>query len=84
MKVVSVINIQARGPCVCGESPWEEGLEHKMGDVLSCGEKQWRVRGLSLIHQSCFGAPKTKYHNLLLEPIGHDEQPNVGDELVKQ
>jgi hypothetical protein len=66
-----------------GESPWNVNLTHMEGQILSCGAKQWRVSKVDKIHHCCFvGTPQTRRHCLILEPLGHQDQPNVGDILI--
>ena len=83
MKVKSVYFVKKLGTIVDGISSWNDELQHKQGDVLVCGDRSWTVSRVDRIHQSCFGVPKERRHTLILEPIGHSEQPNVGDELVR-
>lgn len=83
MKVDGIFNIKGRGKVITGATPWEDKVFHKLGDILVCGDRKWRVTGVDSIHQGCFGfAPTTRMHGLQLEPIDHNEQPNIGDDLV--
>ena len=82
MKVTGLFNIKSRGTVITGVSPWQDNLSHKNGDVLSCGDKKWMVVGVDHFRQGCFGIPKERHHGLQLQPIDHDSQPNVEDELV--
>jgi hypothetical protein len=82
MKVIGIFNIKKRGTVISGVSPYRDNVSHKNGDILSCGDKSWKVIAVDRFHQGCFGVPKERYHGLKLEPIDHDSQPNVGDELV--
>jgi hypothetical protein len=82
MKVDGIFNIKKRGKVITGSSPWEDKVYHKIGDILICGEKRWRVVAVDSIHQGCFSVPTTRWHGLQLEPIDHEDQPNIGDELL--
>lgn len=68
---------------VDGLSPWRANIQHQVGDILTCGNRQWKVVAVSYWRQGCFGEPINRFHTLKLEPIGHSDLPNEGDELVK-
>jgi hypothetical protein len=82
MKIHGVFDLKIRGKVVAGRSPWTDNVWHKIGDVLICGDKKWRVIAVDTIFQGCFSIPTTRMHGLQLEPIDHNEQPNIGDDLV--
>jgi len=83
MKVEGLFNIKKRGVVVLCTYTVETLPKFKMGDTLSCGDKKWKVTGIGFPHDSCFGPPPEKrFLDVILEPIDHNDQPNVGDELV--
>jgi hypothetical protein len=82
MKITGLFNIKKRGIVVCGISPWQDNIQHKLGDILTCGTKQWRVIAVDHFRQGCFYTPKDRMHSLQLEPVGHNSQPNIDDELI--
>ena len=69
---------------ITGSTPWEDNIQHKIGDVLTCGDKKWKVSAVDKMHQGCFGVSttSTRHHGLKLDPIDHDSQPQVGDDLI--
>lgn len=82
MKVDGIFNIKVRGKVITGATPWNDNVQYKIGDVLTCGDKKWKVVAVDRIHQGCFSVPTTRYHGLQLEPIDHADQPQVGDDLI--
>jgi hypothetical protein len=84
MTVMGIFHIKKIGTVVSGHSPWKDNLSYKIGDIVICGDKQWKVVGVDRFHQGCFGIPDVRYHGLKLEPIGHDEQPKENDVLITQ
>jgi len=85
MKVDGIFNIKGRGIVITGVTIWEDKVFHTIGQMLTCGDRAWCVVAIDRFHQGCFGAPTptdNRYHGLQLEPIGHDKQPNIGDELI--
>lgn len=84
MKVQFIFSMKDGRKAVSGESLWNDELFHKVGDVLTCDSKQWRVTAVDHIFQGCFGAPKYRQHSLMLEPINHSDFPEKDNVLVKQ
>lgn len=83
MKVDGIFNIKKRGKVIAGSTLWTDNVYFTNGQILACGDKKWRVIGVDSFRQGCFGmAPTWRHHGLQLEPIGHSDQPNVGDELT--
>ncbi len=82
MKITGIFHIKQRGPLISGVSDWQDNLSHKNGDILSCGDKKWRVIAVDRFYQGCFGIPKERYHGLQLQPIDHSDQPKEGDVLI--
>jgi len=85
MKMIVNGIIQFKGQTiVSGHSNWNDNLQYKIGDIISDGTRQWKITEVDKIHQGSFGVPDTRYHNLKIEPIGHDEMPNIKDALIKE
>ena len=78
MEVTGLYNLKKLGIVISGVTAWEDEVD----EIVSCGDKQWKIVKVDRVHQGCWGVPKTRLHNLKLEPIGHDSQPNVGDILI--
>lgn len=83
MKVIGIFTFKNGSKAVSGSSLWDDNLTHKIGDTLICGEKKWQVVAVDHIHQGCFGVPTTRWHALKLQPIDHNDLPNIDDVLVK-
>lgn len=83
MKVTGFFTLKDDSKVVDGVSLWEDNISHKVDDILVCGEKQWRIVDVSHIFQGCFVAPKWRDHSVKLEPIDHNDLPNIGDVLIK-
>jgi hypothetical protein len=82
MEVTHIYDIQKLGTLFTGKSRWEDEVYHRIGDVLTCGSKKWKVIAVSHFRQGCFGIPQYRLHSLKLEPIDHEDFPQVGDVLV--
>ncbi len=84
MKVLFFLDISKGVNSYYGETSWADNVTHKVGDIVSCDSKKWKVTYAAKIIQGCFATPKSRHHSLRLEPIGHDTFPNVGDVLLKK
>jgi|HubBroStandDraft_5_1064220.scaffolds.fasta_scaffold17562_3 hypothetical protein len=84
MEVTGVFSLKDGRRVICGESLWEHNITHKVGDILVCGSKRWAVKAVERFHQGCFGIPTLRYHGLYLEPLEHNDMPNIKDILVKE
>ena len=62
-------------------SPWEKQLAFENGNVIACGDKNYKVISVDSIFQGCFGAPKNRMHSLMVEPMGHESVPQVDEEI---
>jgi hypothetical protein len=85
MKVDAIFNIKGRGKVITGITLWGDNVFHTLGQTLTCGDRAWRVVAVDKFHRECFGMllpTDMRYHGLQLEPIDHDEMPNIGDELI--
>jgi hypothetical protein len=83
MKVNGIFKLKDGSKIVGGDSLWDDNITHKVDDILVCGDKRWQVVAVEHIHQGCFVVPITRWHALKLQPIGHDDLPNINDVLVK-
>jgi hypothetical protein len=84
MKVLFILDIKKGINAYYGETVWEDNVTHKIGEVIACKSKKWKITSVADIAQGCFCKPKNRYHCLRLEPIDHDTFPAVGDVLVKK
>ena len=82
MEITHIYDIKELGKLFTGKSRWEDKVYHRIGDVLSCDSKKWKVTAVSHIRQGCFTTPTTRLHSVKLEPIDHTDFPQVGDVLV--
>ena len=82
MLVIGIFTFSNGTKAISGETIWEDNVSHRVGQVLTCGSKQWKVVAINRIYQGCFSKPEKRYHDLKLEPINHTDQPNVDDRLV--
>jgi hypothetical protein len=67
-----------------GSTLWNDNVVFNIGDILVCGDKKWKMVGINPIFEGCFGIPKYRTHLLELEPLNHQERPQVGDLLEKE
>lgn len=82
MEVTHIYDIKGLGKLFTGKSRWEDEVYHRNGDILSCDSKQWRVTAVSHFRQGCFSVPRYRLHSIKLEPIDHQDFPQVGDILL--
>ena len=83
MIVNGIFNIKKLGNLITGTTPWEDNIQYTLGQVLTCGDKKWRIIAISHFRQGCFGMPPSKrIHSFQLAPIDHEDQPNIGDDLI--
>ena len=82
MKVDDLFTFRDGSIAVCGLTPWDDNVFHTVGDIVSCGTKQWKITAVDKIHQGSFGVPTMRHHAFKLEPIGHTDWPNKGDILL--
>lgn len=83
MEITHVYQLKELGQVFTGKSRWDDEVYHRIGDILACGSKKWKVIGVSHLRQGCFSVPTTRLHSVKLEPIDHDEFPQVGDVLLQ-
>ena len=69
---------------VRGYTLWKDDISHKVGHILTCGDKQWKITHVSYVRQGCFSTPTNRKHSIQIEPIDHADFPNKGDVLIKQ
>jgi len=81
MKVYDLLSFKGQ-IVVCGISLWIDNIKHHKNQVLTCGEKQWKIIDFSRMHPGCFAEPKERRHMLIVEPIKHNTYPIKGDILV--
>lgn len=67
---------------ITGSTLWKDNVVFKVGDILSCDNKQWKIEKISKIIQGCFGTPINRYHSIIVSPIDHNALPKKYDELV--
>lgn len=84
MKVTNVFTLRNGIKVISGLSDWNDNIYHEIGDILVCGSQKWKVTDVSYIIQGCFGIPTHREHDLCLQPVDHEDQPNVGDILVSE
>lgn len=84
MKVDIVYTFKDKSVAITGDTPWEDEVSFKVGEIIHCGEKRWRITDVNHCHQGCFGVPDNRYHGLKIEPIDHSEYPNKGDDIEKE
>jgi len=81
MEITHIYDLKKHGTIFCGRSRWEDEIYHRIGDVVFCASKKWRVTAVSHIRQGCFSVPQYRMHSIKLEPIDHEGFPQVGDVL---
>jgi len=84
MKVDGVFTFQKIGTIITVISPTDNVPSLRVGEVLSNGSKQWKIKAVECVHMGCFSYSPTQRHNLKLDPIEHSDMPAEGDVLVKQ
>jgi hypothetical protein len=84
MKVDGIFTSPKIGTIITVVNPTDDNVSLRIGEVLSNGSKQWKVKAVERWHMGCFTYSPIQRHNLKLEPIDHSDMPAEGDELVKQ